>query len=489
MITRGFYFCYNTCMPPEKETTNNSSNQTQNTNQGGGNSIPLQNIPNIPQIIKPVAPNVNQEIKPVVEAPMTTPAYAPKIIPSVETSLKSDSSELSLQDMVDNNLEKNGPEKDPLQKQVASKPVNEETVFNLIKPKSAEDVPVKTNTPQSLNKPLSENGLTGDPTEGFQIQKLRTYKADVQEAVKSQNISTARILLQEQQRRAKLALSEESTTLKSSKNKIFFVLALILITLAGGIFGYSFYLSNQPQQPTSKIIIERPDFINVEQQLGISVTLRNKRDVLRDIESLIVAPIEEKSINELLILHSKDNFENGKKTVDQVPITTAEFFSLTESRAPNSLVRSLDNKFMIGVYGIGVGEPFTLFKVKDFENTFASLLSWEPLIARDLQPIFFTDISPEKLSRNPLIGTPVVIEQATTSSSTPRVTETFDIRFDPTTFSDVVIQNRDARVIRNEFGEIIFFYTFIDEEHLIFTAKEEVLTEVMRRLRGARLIR
>lgn len=348
------------------------------------------------------------------------------------------------------------------------------------------------NTPSivPINQKVANQKIYPNTT---QLPTLRTYKEDVKEAVRNQNISTARILLQEQKKKAEQVLHEEETTLKSGKNKVFFISSLILIALTGSVLGYYYYNNQKPQEPTSKIIIERPNFIEVEKQNEISITFKNKRDVLNEIKQFIISPIEIGKVNELLLVSTEDNFVNGERTEEKTPITTTNLFELIESRAPNSLIRSLGEEFMLGVYGLDVGEPFVLFKVIDFENAFASMLEWEPLMARDVQPIFFINYDADELNKNPLIGAPVEeeLDNSTTSTSTLQEIETKlnEVRFDPTVFRDLVIGNRDTRVIRDEFGEIIFFYTFIDDENLLFATKEGTLNEIIRRLRQARLIR
>lgn len=363
---------------------------------------------------------------------------------------------------------------------------------NNLQNQANEELGIEKESPKEESVVPPKDGGGGDSLDSFIIPELRTYKEDVKQAVQSQNISTARILLQEQKKKAAQALHEEQTTLKSTKNKFFFVGSLILIALAGGIVGYFIFENQKPPAPVSKIIIKRPEFIEIEAQNEISVNLKNKRDILNEVKQFIIAPIEQEKMNEILLLSVEEFFLEGKKVENKTPIDTTTFFELVETRAPGALIRSLGDEFMLGVYGINVGEPFILFKVEDFENTFGSMLEWEPLIARDIQPIFFINYERNDLQKNPLIGAPVSIPTtATTSTSTEPVVEavTNKVLFDATIFSDLIIENRDARVIKNEFGEVVFFYTFIDDEHLLFATKGKTLAEVIRRLRQAKLIR
>lgn len=323
-----------------------------------------------------------------------------------------------------------------------------------------------------------------------EIPNLRTYKQDVKEVVQNQDITSTRILLDEQRKKANEALAEESISIKSAKNKWLVVFGLLLIALAGSIFGYKYLMKPAVEGP--EFILERPDFISVEEQVEVATELRNKRDIYNDIEKIIIEPIQENTIREIVLTKTKTNIVGDQPVQQKELIGTSEFFTLLEGRAPDSLVRSLGSEFMLGIFGINVGEAFVLFKVNDFENAFASLLNWESTMAQDFQPIFFTNYKPEELLKSPeeVSEQNTITDNATTTAST---TESINIApkltFDPTLFEDKVIFNTDARIIKDEFGDVLFYYTFINDEYLIFANEEKVLEETANRLRQAKLIR
>jgi|GEM_PF-2022812 len=324
----------------------------------------------------------------------------------------------------------------------------------------------------------------------FGIQNIRTYKDDIQNVVKNENITSTRILLEEQRRQSSEASAKEYNSIKTKKNSVMLMISLVLIALAGGILGFIWFYPKAIPEP-SKILINRPNFLEADGQTLISTELRNPRDIFSDVQRLLIANIQEDAIEEVILSRTE------KKTVDDQivssyrPIVVEEIFKLLETRTPESFARSVDPEFMIGLYGTDTEvEPYLLFKIKDFENTFASMLDWEPSISRDMQPIFFSNLRQEDLSHSRFEE--VAVEQIATSTSTTATTQVIEkqrLDFDPTIFKDRVVKNTDGRALINDSGEIVFFYTFINNEYLVFASSEKTLEEVIRRLRQSKLIR
>jgi hypothetical protein len=57
------------------------------------------------------------------------------------------------------------------------------------------------------------------------------------------------------------------------------------------------------------------------------------------------------------------------------------------------------------------------------------------------------------------------------------------------TFSDTILHNKDARVVKDENGKIIFLYSFINSETIVITTNETTLREITTRLVNASLVR
>ena len=372
------------------------------------------------------------------------------------------------------------------------------------------DTPQKKNEQEDLNKaPTEEKEDLQDKTnnQGVVIRPLRTYEDDVKSAIYDQNISTAKILIAEQKKKERLESDQiTSEPLSDSKNRWLLRLTILLLVLGGLTLGYIYFIHPMIfKAPRVEFSIERSAIVDVDSQTEIKVEGRSREDVNTDIKLTLEAPIALDSIQEIVLTKIEEVEIDGEIKEENVPLSTENFFTYIESEIPGQVERALDENYLLGIHGQVVSEPFILFKVKDFENAFAGMLNWEPSMARDMMPIFSVNLGPKIVEE--------IFETATTTATTTEskntettdeVTEKDDVEIATTTedtkepvlafdyiegdFTDIVLNNRDARAIKNVQGEIIFFYSFIDEKHLIMTTNKAVLEEIIKRLRSLQLI-
>ncbi len=135
-------------------------------------------------------------------------------------------------------------------------------------------------------------------------------------------------------------------------------------------------------------------------------------------------------------------------------LNTKDFLSLIESNAPGSLVRSLSEKYLLGEYITTEKKSvkFLIFETNNYAQTYASMLEWEKTILKDLFIILNL--------KNIPVESPLFEKQ----------------------WKDVVINNRDARVLYGDNGEGILYYVFINKNHFVITSDKETLKEVISRL-------
>ena len=94
------------------------------------------------------------------------------------------------------------------------------------------------------------------------------------------------------------------------------------------------------------------------------------------------------------------------------------------------------------------------------------MLSWEQNIQNDLSPLFL---------RTPRERTPDEI--------IPKPAQDFRVVASP--FIDAVVENHDARVIRNDTQDILLLWAFADRQTLVLTTNEYTFREVLTRLKNA----
>ncbi|MES2213812.1 MAG: hypothetical protein V4465_00250 [Patescibacteria group bacterium] len=144
--------------------------------------------------------------------------------------------------------------------------------------------------------------------------------------------------------------------------------------------------------------------------------------------------------------------------IDSPVMNTETFLALMESHAPSSLIRALDPLFMLGLTGSNPRHTFIIVKLDSFENAYPGMLNWEKDLPGDLLPLF---ASKEVVSTIP----------------------------EGQIWSDVTIQNKDARVLKDPSGQIVLIYSFFDNNRLVITDTESTLRTIITRLNSEKLAR
>jgi len=288
---------------------------------------------------------------------------------------------------------------------------------------------------------------------------IRTYEADVERVLKSKNESVSSMVLAEQKRR-----EEESKKIqnlekkKTSSNLRFWPILLASILVIGGIgaITYSFLLkpgaSPEVREPLPEPII----FSN--QELILETDTLKKREIIISLGE--IRREYKGSLGSILNVFVTLGQQENRKV-----LSSTEFLNRIDANAPSSLIRNLSPLMMYGVHSFSGNPGFFIFKVKSFEPVFAKMLDWE----RDM----FSDLG-EILYENPnetLFGV---------STSTERSVGNI------VPFTDLVIKNKDARVLKNNEGNIVLLYAFPDRETLIITTNPSTFNEILNRLTAAR---
>ena len=147
--------------------------------------------------------------------------------------------------------------------------------------------------------------------------------------------------------------------------------------------------------------------------------------------------------------------------------------------APDLLLRNIAQESTVGViHEGGDARAFFILRVSSYERTFAGMLTWEPLMARDLSllyPLYPSD---------PTEQAPVNLNTASTtaSSTQPIPTKTQNSVVSKERFEDAVVANRDVRILRDTRGRSIMLYGYADKETLIIARSESAFSALLVRL-------
>ncbi len=296
---------------------------------------------------------------------------------------------------------------------------------------------------------------------------LRTYESDVADVLAHKNVSTASIVIAENKRQTgQEALGATDTdTQKSSvtKKALFGLIGLVVIIIGLGGAYYLYNLSPLAVHTAAPQIIQTvSSIVPADTHVSLNIDSLSTAGLANAIKNEATKDQSPNSIKEIVLTQTK----NGQK----FKITASDALKYTGIRAPDTLVRALSDDWMLGTYTDTSGNKsgFVVVTVNYFQNAFAAMLQWENIMPDDLKQYFYHN-------------TPADI---TSSSTTPTANGVIS-----GSFIDRIIKNKDVREFVTSNGQILFLYSFIDNNKLVITSSESTLTEILTRLEQKAFIR
>lgn len=359
--------------------------------------------------------------------------------------------------------------------------------------------------PESENTEQTSKEVIPDIT----IPTLRTYEKDVHQTVNKDKITTAKILLAEQNKKQKTLQEGEvaNTSIKRPTNILILILTIILIIISIGGVGYVGYtkITKTSFTPISVpksfiFVFDTQEFIDASQELSEIFTH------LKSVEQKIKSN-KKTSYTEIIF------YKTNQNTNEKERITTGDFFTLFNINVPTLIIRSLTSEFTYGIYSDqNKQEYFLIVGVADYETTYNSMFVWESTLALDIKDIFpklksLFDTSKQKQINMIEVATSTLqnISTSTVSTSTisTNTTSTSTISSSSTTqeeithesinrnirFIDIIFSNKDVRAIRDQYGNPTFYYTFIDKTKILFAEDPKLLPEIIKKIKEKNLVR
>ncbi len=286
------------------------------------------------------------------------------------------------------------------------------------------------------------------------IKTVRTYMSDMADTVRNNEGSVIKVALAEQNRNERENIYRQAEG--SNSKKIFWVIGG-LILIGSALYG-SYYLINQKvKDSVPQLLIKNETIISYDETSNINLANADSIILTDKINTIKKEPSasDKNGVIKFLSLTKDVNGVSGK-------ILTKDIFTLMKSTAPSSLVRSLSDSYMLGTYiknpkanmDTTEGKPslFMIFQTKDYSFTYAGMLEWEKTIASDMFSLFEFNTKENKIQL----------------SAKP--------------FKDIIINNKDARVLISEENNAILYYLFTNKNNLIVTDSPEAIKEILARL-------
>lgn len=328
------------------------------------------------------------------------------------------------------------------------------------------------------------------PLDNAGSDAIKTYSGDFAERIKETQASTATILAAEQDAAAQpsMAVTAEEEPKKISLNSILYIIAgvvLLIIGITGSYIAYTRYLTAVTPISVAPSV-RAPIFVDEREAVSGTGTA-----LLRAIEQSSTRTLTAGTVR---LLHfdpatgSTSSQPSSETTAGTAPqaTTVKSVFSELRIPAPGVLSRNINaDNSMAGIVNpapssvVGTGgmqSVFFILSVSSYGDTFAGMLSWEPMMPRDLAALF-PSYAEGYGGQARMSTTTTSIKTAT---STPKVSA-------PVAFRDEVVANHDVRVYRDAVDRSVLLYGYWNQTTLIIARDPEAFTEIAGRISTSRL--
>ena len=285
------------------------------------------------------------------------------------------------------------------------------------------------------------------------IQSLHTMKNDLQDVVRERKISLVQAASMEQDRRAKDPVPDFARAAAPKRHIGVMITATLLLIALGGVAIYAVYSFVQggtaAQDPATSGILF------AEKQLTLPISGTSPNTLKQTLGNALTQGGALGTIVEIIPT------VQSTSTAGQSRATLSQFFAAIGAQPPADLMRALSDQFFFGIH-MATDGPGTLFiiPVLSYDHAFAGMLTWESSMDSDLSPLFKQVPSLTPAPGGGLPGARV--------------------------FKDMVMRNYDMRVLQDDAGSTVLYYSFPTPNLLIIAASTYTFPEVLSRLQAAR---
>lgn len=326
-------------------------------------------------------------------------------------------------------------------------------------PIDEEPVPVATPVPEPIIAPLP---APETPT------PMHTYKSDFTDRVGTHSTTQFSVLAAEQD----VKPASRQTPTKTKRSLIPIIAGVVLLLLAGTA-SYAAYLYVGARHTVPVVTLSVPSLIVADEYKKLSGT---GPELMRELAQVA----NEVLVNgNALVTYIEQPATGTSGVIAGSPASGGVLIAALNLPAPDLLLRNITEASTVGVIREGGDtRAFFVLRVSSYERTFAGMLTWEPLMERDvglLYPLYVGAPAPEP---------EVDLNTASTTkaaTSTPPVQTTI-----PATsrgrFEDTIVANRDVRILRDTQGRALMLYGYADKETLIVARNEASFAALLTRL-------
>jgi hypothetical protein len=286
---------------------------------------------------------------------------------------------------------------------------------------------------------------------------LHTLKQDVQGLVQKRKVSMVRaIALDEEERKDLSTIDEPSINRKPTSYTWVYVVSTIFFCIGIAIVGLLYY-GQMLQRESAQVAKTRSQLSNAivfyEHSQPFEMTDLERYEILGGLANVRdYIPSTFASFTALSFFEKK--YDPTIQDITEVSITDTDAMNRIFAVIPSIIRETMTGRVFIGVHTTDENAPFILIEVQNNDTALAGMLEWEKDLPRSLEPFF--------PSRG---GAGLDLISGTAA-----------------TFTDIAVDNIDARILRTPQGDIRMLYAVLQDHVVVITNNLNTLKEAVRRV-------
>jgi hypothetical protein len=292
---------------------------------------------------------------------------------------------------------------------------------------------------------MAEENKSAEGT-GGEVKKvinatIETYADDLAKVVVGNENGLVKKIIDEEEKQKE---EKEHKSPERQKNQLFLYAGIFLIVASFIAVSLVFFFRQKIFQ------VEVPP-----QYVPIIFTDKTE---FKEIADLKKEEIIQTVLNEVNTAEFKEGgIEGVFLTTDKKVIGLRAFLTSIEASLDQTKLEFVSDGFLIGAVNKESKIPFILIKTRYIADVFDSMRAWENKMFFDLHKFFGVDINKD---------TKYLLES---------------------NFEDGIIQNKNARILKDKDGKIVMMYVFADENSVIITNSELAVQEIILRLISSKI--
>lgn len=271
--------------------------------------------------------------------------------------------------------------------------------------------------------------------------EVKTYESDMAGIVGENQDGIVKKMIEEEEKKEKEVFESSP---EQKRNTIFLSVSIILLILA--------FLA------VFMIFLLRKDILVVDVKPQYTPLIFTDQASFEEVSDLKKEVIKQNIFTRVIETEVKEGGVEGfyLRNKERV-LGLREFLGIIEAKLDQEKIEFMSDSFLLGVVNKEKNDFFILLKMRSIADVFGAMRAWEDEMFIDLSGFFGIDLSPD---------TKYLLEKS---------------------FEDDIVQNKNARVLRDNSGGIVMMYVFTDENSIVITNSEDAIIELISRLASARV--